>query len=199
MRATGASGDSTADLESVDRFASSGLGLHRGTVRLVEAQPRWAALAEAVRADLAGALVGDAVAIEHVGSTAIPGLIAKPILDFAIGIRDDIEPLSLQPRLERMGWLFRTDARDEGGLVFVLETRPMHRVAHVHVVHHGDLQWRNYLQLRDRLRVDAAARDAYSAAKVALAARFPSDRGAYTTGKSAVIRWLLDGEPRAAL
>ena len=128
------------------------------------------------RAQLAVALADEGIGIEHIGSTAIPGLVAKPILDFAVGIGDDIESFDLQPRLERLDWQFRTGAGDEGGLVFVLETRAMHRVAHIHVVDCGDLQWRNYLRLRTRLRMDAAARDAYGAAKVALAARFPSDR-----------------------
>lgn len=176
----------------MDRFVSSGLGLRRGTVRLVEAQPAWVTLAEAVCDELAVALVDCAIAIEHIGSTAVPDLVAKPILDFAIGIRDDIEPLSLQPTLERMGWQFRADAGDEGGFVFVLETQPLHRVAHVHVVMYGGPQWRKYLQFRDRLRVDAAARGIYGAAKLTLGEQFPSDRGAYTAAKAAVVRSILD-------
>ena len=176
----------------MDRFASSELGLDRGTVHLVESQPGWAAVAESVRDELAFALADSAISIEHIGSTAVPGLVAKPILDLAIGVRDDIDPLTLRPTLERLGWQFRTDAGDEGGLVFVLETQPRHRVAHVHVVVHGGSQWRNYLQLRDRLRIDAGARNTYRAAKLSLGERFPSDRAAYTAGKASVIRSLLD-------
>lgn len=175
----------------MDRFASSGLGLDRGTVRLVAAQPGWAALAEAMRQELAAALADRALGIEHIGSTAVPDIVAKPILDFAIGISDDVEPLSLQPTLERLGWQFSTNAGDEGGSVFVLETRPMHRVAHAHVVVYGDAQWRDYLRLRDRLRADATARDTYGAEKLSLGARFPGDRGAYTAGKSAIVHLLL--------
>lgn len=186
-------GEVRGRLNDVDRFAASGIGLDRGTVRLVEGQPGWPALAEAVRDELTVGLAGRAIAIEHIGSTAVAGLVAKPILDFAVGIRDDVEPLSLQPTLERLGWQFRTDAGDEGGLLFVLETRPMHRVAHVHVVAHHGLQWRNYLRLRDRLRIEAAARNTYCAAKLRLGERFPNDRGGYTAGKAAVIRSLLDG------
>ena len=180
-------------LNDVDRFASAGLGLDRGTVHLVEVQPGWAALAETVRVELAVALADRAIEIEHIGSTAVARLVAKPILDFAIGIRDDVEPLSLQSPMEQIGWEFRADAGEQGGLVFVLETQPMHRVSHAHVVAYGDSQWRNYLQLRDLLRINADARSVYRAAKSGLAERFPSDRGAYTLGKAGVVRSLLDG------
>lgn len=176
----------------MDRFASSGLGLDRGIVRLVEAQAGWGALAETVCEELAVALGDRAIAIEHVGSTAVPGLLAKPILDFAVGIRDDIEPPSLTSTLERLGWQFRADAGDEGGFVFVLETQPEYRVAHAHVVVYDSSQWCNYLRLRDRLRCDAEARAAYHSAKLALAERFPNDRAAYTAGKAGIICALLD-------
>lgn len=180
-------------LKHVDRFASSGLGLDRGTVRLVQVQAGWTALAETVRDELVAALADRAIAIEHIGSTAVAGLVAKPILDFAIGVRDSIQPIGLQLPMEGLGWEFRTDAGEEGGLVFVLETQPMHRVAHAHVVVYGDSQWRNYVQLRDLLRTDVTARTAYGTEKLRLAERFPSDRGAYTAGKAGVIRSLLDG------
>ncbi len=71
--------------------------------------------------------------------------------------------------------------------MFVLETRPWHRVAHLHVVEHDGSQWRNYLRLRDPLRRSPEARDRYEAIKLKLAKQDPTDRKAYTTGKTEVV------------
>ena len=182
-------------LDGVDRFAAVGLGLDRGRVDLVEVRPEWAPLAGAVCAELAGALGDRVIGIEHVGSTAVAGLIAKPILDLAVRTAAGIAPLTLRPLLEGRGWQYRGDAGQDGGLVFVLETRPAHRVAHVHVVGHNDPQWGNDLALRDRLRTDAAARHEYRAVKRLLGSRFPYDRQAYTAGKADLIRVLLAPPP----
>jgi GrpB-like predicted nucleotidyltransferase (UPF0157 family) len=65
------------------------LGLERGRVRLVDHDPRWAAAFEQLRADLATELGPLATAIEHVGSTSVPGLPSKPIIDIAVGLAPD--------------------------------------------------------------------------------------------------------------
>ena len=114
----------------------------------------------------------------------MPGLLAKPILDLAVLRRRGTDVIE---RLAALGYEFRGDAGDEGGLVFVLSDRPLHRIAHVHVVSDGDPQWSRYLAVRDRLRADPAARAAYAELKLELAARFPRDRPAYTAGKDAFI------------
>jgi GrpB-like predicted nucleotidyltransferase (UPF0157 family) len=76
---------------------------------------------------------------------------------------------------------------------FVLETRPWHRVAHLHIVEHDGSQWRNYLHLRDLLRGSPDARERYEAVKLKLAEQDPTDRKAYTTGKTEVVISLLHG------
>lgn len=131
-----------------------------------------------------------AVAIEHIGSTAVPGLVAKPILDIAVGLSSDADPDQVIARLEPLGWAFRGDKGDPG-LLFVLEDRPAHRVAHMHVVGYGDTRWRHYLLFRDRLRTDPAARTAYAELKRGLAERFADDRRAYTAAKDSFITGLL--------
>jgi GrpB-like predicted nucleotidyltransferase (UPF0157 family) len=75
-------------------------------------------------------VLGDlAVAIEHVGSTAVPGLVAKPILDLAVGLAPGADPDHAITAIERLGYVFRGDKGDIGGLLFVLEDRPAHRLA----------------------------------------------------------------------
>ena len=122
-----------------DRAGSAGawlgLGLEPGTVRVVEARAEWSLLACRLADDIAQALSGSAARVEHVGATAVPGLVAKPIIDLAVGVGAASAHAVRQP-LERLGYRYRGDAGDRGGLVFVLEDRPRHRVAHVHVVEH---------------------------------------------------------------
>lgn len=119
------------------------------------------------------------------------GLLAKPIVDLAVGLSTDRDLDAVTKELEEAGWIYRGDAGDSGGHVFVLEARPWHRVAHLHVVGHGGLQWRNYLRLRDLLRTSPDARHQYEAVKLRLAAEHGDDRLAYTDGKSAVVSSLL--------
>jgi len=89
------------------------------------------------------------------------------------------------------GLEYRGDNGDNGGRLFVLNARPFHRVAHVHVVDHGDLCWTRYLAFRDRLRRDEGARTRYEEAKRQLARQFPQDRCNYTAGKASFIAGLL--------
>jgi GrpB-like predicted nucleotidyltransferase (UPF0157 family) len=119
---------------------------------------------------------------------------AKPIIDLAVGLAVD-QPLSpITPRLESDGWIYRGDAGDEGGHVFVPETRPWHRIAHLHVVSYEGKAWWDYLRLRDLLRQSPDARNRYEAVKVDLARRDPAvDRTAYTIGKTDVVMSLLHG------
>jgi GrpB-like predicted nucleotidyltransferase (UPF0157 family) len=104
----------------------------------------------------------------------------------------------LRRALETLGYEYRGDAEDEGGHVFVRETRPGVRTHHLHVVPYGSSQWEAYLVLRDWLRSSAPARAAYQAAKQALAAEHHNNRRAYTAAKAAIIASLLvEARPRA--
>jgi GrpB-like predicted nucleotidyltransferase (UPF0157 family) len=80
----------------------------------------------------------------------------------------------------------------------VLEHRRAHPIAHLHLVGHGDVQWRRYLALRDRLRGDPTARAAYAQLKDHLAVQFAGDRRAYTAAKAAFIVQLLAEDERMA-
>jgi GrpB-like predicted nucleotidyltransferase (UPF0157 family) len=174
-----------------DWSADATLGLRYGQVRLAASDPRWPRAFQRLAAELRAALGEQAVAIEHVGSTAVPGLAAKPILDVAVALAAGTDPGRVIATLERLGFQDRGDKGAEGGHLLVLEDRPAHRVAHLHLVGHGDPQWRRYLTVRDRLRTDPDARAAYARLKGRLAARFSDDRRAYTAAKAAFITRLL--------
>jgi GrpB-like predicted nucleotidyltransferase (UPF0157 family) len=172
-------------------FAAVGLGLQYGTVALVRADKRWGVVANVLVAQVETALAGVAHAVEHVGSTSVPGLLAKPIVDLAIGLQSATALDEVDGRLSQLGWIYRGDASNDGGWVFVLEDSPWHRVAHAHGVEFGGEQWVRYLRFRDLLRRDAAARQTYEDTKLRLAEQFPDGRNGYTAGKDPTVRQLL--------
>ena len=165
------------------------LGLPRGQVALARPHAAWPRLFERERDRLRLALDPLPATIEHVGSTAVPGLLAKPILDLMIGLpaAEPAEPYGA--RLERAGY----EALGEKGIPgrqFFAAGRTI-RTHHIHLVEQEGAFWRTHLQFRDilRRRPDLAA--AYAALKAELAARFPADRDAYTDGKNEFIAGVL--------
>lgn len=172
-------------------FTGSGLGLDVDEVWCTPAREEWRPYGDALRAETA-AVLGDLVLdVQFVGSASVAGLFAKPIIDLAVGTPGDPELDVVRVPLEAAGWIYRGDAGGEGGLVFVLESRPGRRVSHLHVVVHNGEQWRNYLRFRELLRRDPEARATYGAAKLDLAERFYDNRQAYTAGKRDTVETLL--------
>jgi GrpB-like predicted nucleotidyltransferase (UPF0157 family) len=152
-------------------------------VELVEYDPSWAQLFEHEREPLSAVFDGRVVAIEHIGSTSVPGLCAKPIIDVLVGLRElelSEEQISAMAALgyEYMG---------EHGLPGRLFFRKEPRTHHVHVVEYGGEHWQRQLTFRDALRNDAEERRRYEAFKRRLAAEGHS-REAYTELKTPFIR-----------
>jgi GrpB-like predicted nucleotidyltransferase (UPF0157 family) len=157
------------------------IGLRRGAVILRDYDPRWVDefAQEAARLQ---ALLGGHVLIEHVGSTAVPGLPAKPLIDIALAFasRDALE--DARDRLMGAGYDYRGDFGDRGGVI--LAKGPDGNRTHLlHLVERTDNQWDRYLAFRDALRADAALRDEYAATKQRLSAGYWDDREAYVEGK----------------
>jgi GrpB-like predicted nucleotidyltransferase (UPF0157 family) len=168
------------------------LGLKRHTVRVVPHDPNWFLAFGAEREYLLKA-GGDLIqALEHVGSTSIPELPAKPILDIAIAVatRDHFAPLI--ERLERLpGYIYRGDSGADGGHLMVKESEPDVRTVHVHMVEQSDAQWVNYLDFREALKQNAAYRHQYLECKKELMAENDRDRKRYTIGKRDIIQAIL--------
>ncbi len=167
-------------------------GLKHHTVKLVAHDPAWAALGEelcrAVR-EACGDLIVD---VQHVGSTAVAGLPAKPVIDIVVAVRTREAIPELSARLARIGYLDRGDRGDTGGYLFIAESAPDVRTVHLHAVEIRDRQWRNYLRFRDLLRSRQDVRERYAELKRSLARRFPDDSHAYTDGKARFIQECLD-------
>ena len=122
------------------------LGLKRGTVRLVEHQSQWEEDAKDVIKLLKQILGETAVDIQHVGSTAIPSIHAKPIVDIAVAVRnfDDLQPYV--EVLERHRIVFRGKVVD-GDILFVMGEKDM-RTHHIHVVQWNGPSWNHYIAFR---------------------------------------------------
>ena len=167
------------------------IGLRRHTVRVVDHDPSWSALFANECRSLHRTL-GDLVAdVQHVGSTAVPDLPAKPILDIAVAIRTTDPIPDIVERLTGIGYIYRGDGGDDGGHLFVRESEPDIRTVHVHVVELNGTQWRNYLLFRKMLLEDASVRKRYAAIKNNFAKQFPDDRKLYTSAKDGFIRGIL--------
>lgn len=133
--------------------------------------------------------------VEHVGSTAVPGLPAKPVLDLmaavadpAAVVRDGCE------RLRGAGWVLvppELDRRPWRRFLVAPDAEGRRRVAHLHLLRPDEPRWTQVLAFRDQLRGDADLRRRYAELKVELAARHPRDRERYTEAKAEFIRAAL--------
>ena len=167
------------------------IGLERGTVRVVPSDDRWPAAFAQERHCLCARIGHLVLDIQHVGSTAVPGLAAKPIIDIAAAIASPAYVQHCRPLLIELGYLGRGDRGRKGGYVFVRERAPNVRTHHLHMVTIDDPQWSNYLRFRDRLRADLALRTEYASLKRRLQERFACDRQGYTEAKDTFIRRVL--------
>jgi GrpB-like predicted nucleotidyltransferase (UPF0157 family) len=170
---------------------SVGLGLGYDEIRLERTTDAWLVVGTELRDQVAEILRGVAADVELVGSSSVLGLLAKPIIDLAVGLAAGQVFPPVAAKLKAAGWIYRGDAGGDGGQVFVLEVRPWYRVAHLHVVEHDGSQWTNYVRFRDLLRRSTVARERYEAVKLRLAEQDRVDRKAYTVGKSQVVSSLL--------
>lgn len=122
--------------------------------------------------------------VEHVGSTAIPGLIAKPIVDLLAPVRDLDAARASVPVLEADGWLFWPDDPNRDHRLWFLRPDPAARTHHLQVMRRDHPAAVAVLAFRDALRADPALRDAYAALKEELARTHRDDRNGYTNAKA---------------
>jgi GrpB-like predicted nucleotidyltransferase (UPF0157 family) len=166
------------------------LGLARGEVRLAEPTPRWATLYADEAARLAWALAAYVPAIEHCGSTSIPGLPAKPILDILVGVPSPVDVPGMTAALAPLEYEHAPWAGVPGHEVF---GKGQPRTHLLHVVPAGGAAWDRMLRFRDALRADAGLAGEYATLKRALAMRHPTDRATYTDRKGAFVARVLSG------
>ncbi|MFT4038753.1 MAG: GrpB family protein [Thermomicrobiales bacterium] len=172
------------DLTTTLGGAVAGLGPRQ--VRLVPHDPAWAPAFAREAARLRQGLGRHALAVEHIGSTAVPGLAAKPILDLMVATPALKPALELESLLAGLGYAHRPLDTIPGRLLFVGNAGDL-RLVNLSLTEPGSVFWRDHLAFRDRLRADPALAAAYTRLKAQLAAQFPGDRLAYTAAKDAFV------------
>ena len=163
------------------------LGLAHGQNRLVNYDNLWPRLFEAERTRLARALEGIAEAIEHYGSTAVPGLMAKPILDILIGVVPLARWQECHDPLLALGYDYAALAGVPGHHIFGRGRDRAERTHLVHVVEFGGPSWVSNLAFRDALRTQPELRAAYESAKQSAVAGAPANRPRYNELKQGFI------------
>ena len=166
-----------------------GLGLRRGTVAVEAHDDGWERLAADTIKRLKDILQDVLIDAQHVGSTAVRHIYAKPIIDIAVGVSDFAELLSRNELLERNGFIFRGQDHP-GQYLYVCGDRD-HRTHHIHAVIYRSAEWNDYVNLRDYLNCHKEDADAYSELKRSLAKQYPDDRKTYTAMKSDFINGIL--------
>jgi GrpB-like predicted nucleotidyltransferase (UPF0157 family) len=158
-------------------------------ITVVDYDPAWPHAFEAVRARV-WSVVGDvAITVEHVGSTSVPGLAAKPIIDISVVVPTQAAvPLAIE-RLSTLGYRHLGNLGIEGREAFASPNMPPRH--HLYLCPRDSLALKNHLHVREHLRAHSEAAKEYGALKRQLAARFPEDIDGYTEGKSDAILGIL--------
>ena len=159
---------------------------------LHEYSATWPAVFSAERERLMALLLGRFIDIQHIGSTAVPGLAAKPIVDLLAGVESMDVARALAEPLCRSGYTTSTEFNATlTDRQWFMRWSNGHRTHHLHVVVHGSPAWRQRLKFRDLLCGDEALAQRYAKLKADLAANHIHDREAYTDGKGAFILALV--------
>lgn len=161
-------------------------------VLLVDYDPAWPAAFAREREALA-LVLGEWLtgSIEHIGSTAVPGLRAKPVLDIMAGVESleaSLPAIQSVSRLDYVHYPYRAEV-----MHWFCKPSPAHRTHHLHLVPFESTLWSERLLFRDVLRRDRALAAEYAELKTLLAHRYRNDREAYTDAKSAFVVRVLTG------
>jgi GrpB-like predicted nucleotidyltransferase (UPF0157 family) len=179
--------------DEFDRYLDSALvgGREERDIVIVDYSPTWPGRFLTERERIDPALGATARRIEHIGSTAVPGLAAKPIIDVLVTVEDPDDEPAYVPQLEHAGYVLRV--REPGHRML----RTPERDVHVHVLRAGCDEEERYIVFRDRLRSNAQDRSEYESTKRELAGRW-RDGNYYARAKTRVIDRIMARADRDA-
>src|SRR5690349_20826924 len=162
-------------------------------IEIVDYDPEWPSRFVRERTQLLSVLI-EAVDIQHIGSTAVPGLAARPVVDILVVVPQLGPPEDYLDRLAVLSYQHRRAKHDRVRLFFWKVTPRTH---HIHLVTAGSVEHRQHLRFRDYLRAHPTAARQYAALKRELAARFGADRDGYALAKSPFIQACMTAADKA--
>ncbi len=163
------------------------LGTDGGHIEVVEYRPEWAEIFERERRAIIEECRPWVMEVHHVGSTSVPGLAAKPILDIMPVVANPIDGESAVGPMATLGYRYRGENGLPGRFYFdkIVEGRA---VVHCHMYHQDHSDVRKLVTFRNQLRTDSVTAMAYERLKRELALKYRDDRPTYTDAKGAFIR-----------
>ncbi|UCG03342.1 MAG: GrpB family protein [Candidatus Heimdallarchaeota archaeon] len=164
------------------------IGLKRGIVKLSPYSPKWVQVYSKEKLQLEIAIGEQILNIQHIGSTAIPGMMAKPIIDIAVAVHDFKKAFKCVKPLKNLGYEYKGEFGIPNRHYFV---KGSPRVFHLHMLEISSQEWKNHLFFRDFLLQHPDKAKKYAELKKLLAQRFSADRDAYTEGKASFIIEIL--------
>lgn len=167
------------------------IGLKRGTVTVEPHSVEWDISAQEMIHKIREVLRSDIIDIQHIGSTSVKSICAKPIVDIVVGVSDFENLLKHNDELSNIGNFYRGEDYP-GQLLYVCGDLENNIQTHfVHVVIYGSEKWDNYINMRDYLNSHEEVAKRYDELKKSLAIKYPDDRIAYTDAKSELIEEIL--------
>src|SRR3989344_4219475 len=167
------------------------IGLKRRTVSLVPHNNKWFWLFEAEKKRLQKILGKDAIAIEHIGSTSVPGLAAKPVIDISVGLADFKRGRAIIKEMTKAGYAYRPNWGRLDQHILFAKGNDKSRTHYLHFIKFKGITWKKDILFRDYLRSHPATAKQYGKLKYKLAKFYPNDRGSYTKAKTAFITTVL--------
>ena len=167
------------------------IGLKKGTVKLEPHSLEWETAAQDIIVNLKEILKNDIVDAQHIGSTSIKGIYAKPIIDIVVGVESFDKIFRHNDILSANGIVYRRQDHPGQHLYICGDLKNNIHTHYIHVVIWGEKAWNDYINMRDYLNAHPEKAIEYSELKKALADKLPNDRVAYTNAKSCFIEKTL--------
>ena len=167
------------------------IGLRIGTVAVEQHNIEWKTSAQELIDNLKNILKDDIIDAQHIGSTSIKSICAKPIIDIVVGVSDFDKIMQHNEELLRNGIVYRREDHPGQHLYVCGDLENDIQTHYIHVVIFESKAWNNYLNMRDYLNAHEEDAKKYSDLKKQLAKEYPEDRNAYTNSKSAFMEMIL--------
>lgn len=159
------------------------VGLPKNLVNVYPHSEEWSVLFEKEKINVCNCIKEYVIDIQHVGSTSIRGIYAKPIIDIVVAINDLKDGFKLIEDLEYIGYHFK-GSLGKSNRFFFWKGNEDNNTHNLHIVQYGDKNWDNLILFRDFMNNHSDYRDKYCSLKLDLANKYKNDRDAYTKGKT---------------